>query len=115
MIELHLPYPPSVNSIWRRSGTTIHKSSKYKKWIRDAGWQVAAQKPGGIKGPYAMSIQAVRPDKRRRDLANLEKVVSDLLQSLGVVEDDSYAELISMRWVTTGEGVTVRITPAGME
>lgn len=115
MIEIQLPYPPSANRLWRRSGTHIHKSAQYTKWLREAGWQAISQKPGGIKGPYALQIQAVRPDKRKRDLGNLLKGIEDLLVSIGVIEDDSHADLISMRWVTTGEGITVRISPAGLE
>src|SRR5690242_19697369 len=65
VIELHLPFPPSANSIWRKSGTRMHKSAGYAAWLREAGWQVIAQKQGAIKGPYKLSINAARPDKRR--------------------------------------------------
>ena len=115
MIELQLPFPPSANRLWRRSGTHMHKSKTYTDWLKEAGWQVIAQKPGGIKGPYKISINAVRPDKRRRDLDNLLKPISDVLVSVGVVADDCHAEMISMRWVTAGEGVTVRVEKAGLE
>lgn len=115
MIELQLPFPPSANRLWRRSGHTIHKSKTYTDWLRDAGWQVIAQKAGGIAGPYTLSIQAKRPDKRRRDIDNLIKPISDLLVSVGAVADDTHCEMVSARWVTSGEGVTVRISPAGVE
>ena len=115
MIELHLSYPPSANRLWRRGKNNIYASKEYTTWKREAGWQVIAQKPGGIAGPYRLSLNAVRPDKRKRDLGNLLKAVEDLLVSAGVIEDDSKAEMISMRWVTSGEGITVRIEPAGME
>jgi heat shock protein HtpX len=36
-----------------------------------------------------LQVQAVRPDKRRRDLDNLLKASSDLLTRLNVIEDDS--------------------------
>ena len=74
-----------------------------------------AQRPGGIKGPYALSILAKRPDKRRRDIDNLIKPISDLLMTVGVIEDDSDCDLVSARWVTIGDGVRVLITPAGVE
>ena len=41
---------------------------------------------------------ARRPDKRRRDLGNLEKVVSDFLQDMKIIEDDSLAESILLEW-----------------
>ncbi len=115
MIELQLPFPPSANRLWRRSGHTIHKSKTYTDWLRDAGWQVIAQKAGGIAGPYTLAIQAKRPDKRRRDIDNLIKPINDLLMSVGAVDDDSHCELVSARWVTTGDGITVRIERAVTE
>ncbi len=74
-----------------------------------------SQKPVGIVGPYKLSIDAVRPDKRKRDLDNLFKATSDLLVEIGVIGDDCQCEMISARWVTTGEGMTVRISKAGLE
>jgi crossover junction endodeoxyribonuclease RusA len=56
-----------------------------------------------------LAIEAVRPDKRRRDIDNLIKPVSDLLCSIGVIEDDSYCEKVSAEWITGGEGILTRI------
>lgn len=118
--ELHLPLPPSANRLWRAGRGNIYTSPRYKNWLRDAGWLAIAQhkeqpKPPRINGPYALSVQAVRPDKRRRDLDNLIKPINDLLKTIDVVEDDSHMEMLSMRWVTDGEGVYVRVSPAAME
>jgi Holliday junction resolvase RusA-like endonuclease len=51
----------------------------------------------------------VAPDKRRRDLGNLEKPISDLLQSLGVIDDDSNARAINLQWVDAGEPITITV------
>lgn len=115
MIELWLPYPPSANHIWIRARTGMRKSAAYVAWLLEAGAEVRRQKPGKITGPYKISITAARPDKRKRDLGNLEKAISDLLQSCGVVRNDSDAEMISLRWATSGDGVAVRLEPAGVE
>lgn len=115
MIELTLPYPPSGNALYRANRGRVHKSGRYVKWLRDAGYLALAQKPGGITGAYKLSIDAVRPDKRKRDLDNLFKATSDLLVTIGVVGDDSECEMISARWVTSGEGMTVRVERAGVE
>lgn len=58
------------------------------------------------------NIDAVRPDKRHRDLDNLLKSSSDLLQHIGIVENDSLCQQISARWVSAGEGITVTVEPA---
>src|SRR3972149_3390704 len=99
MIKLHLPYPPSANRLWRRSGNHIHRSTKYTKWLSDAGYIALSQRPGGINGPYRMTIQAVKPDNRRRDLDNLFKATSDLLVSVGVIDDDCECTMISAKWI----------------
>jgi Holliday junction resolvase RusA-like endonuclease len=107
-IELHIPtLPPSSNRIWRRSGRTIHKSPAYVRWLRDAGWAVKAQRPGTIRGPYRLMVAAARSS--RVDLDNTIKPISDLLQGIGVIEDDKLAESVSARWDSQVEGVTVRV------
>ena len=114
-VELWMPYPVSANSLWRSVKGRVIKSSAYQAWLKEAGLEVMAQRPSKIKGPYKITITAARPDRRRRDLGNLEKSVSDLLQSVGVIEDDCYAEMISMRWATSGDGVSVRLEGVGIE
>jgi len=93
----------------------MRKSNAYVAWLMLAGVEARRQKPSRISGPYHLIIQAARPDKRRRDLDNLLKPISDLLVSVGVIRDDCECEMISARWVTVGEGVTIRIEPAGVE
>lgn len=115
MIVLNLPHPPSANRLWRRARKGMMRSAEYCAWLTEAGWEAKRQRPGQISGPYKISIHAVRPDKRRRDIDNLIKPVGDLLQSLGVIEDDCQAEMVSARWVTSGSGITVILEPAGVE
>lgn len=123
MIDFTVPLPPSANRLWRRSGRHIHKSSEYQAWLSDAGFLVrlrindvaTGSPPQCQHGPYKLTLNATRPDKRRRDLDNLIKPIGDLITSIGLVEDDSKCEMISARWVTTGEGVYVRVEPAGIE
>ncbi len=107
-IEISLPFPPSVNALFANvKGVGRVKTSAYRKWAAEAGWSLAAQRPRGIAGAYEIEITAFRPDNRRRDLGNLEKGISDLLVSQGVVEDDSLAEKITLQWATGGDGVRV--------
>jgi crossover junction endodeoxyribonuclease RusA len=55
-----------------------------------------------IIGEYTLEIAAVKPDKRRRDLGNLEKAVSDLLQKAGVIQDDYLCQDIHLHWAKSG-------------
>jgi crossover junction endodeoxyribonuclease RusA len=81
----------------------MHRSTEYTAWCKNAEWAVAAQVRGKhIVGEYTLEIIAVKPDKRRRDLGNLEKAVSDLLQKVKVIEDDYLCQDIHMRWAKSG-------------
>ena len=103
-IKLSLPYPPSVNRLWRASaGGRMYRSKEYNDWRDAAGWAISSQAKGkGIKGEYILEIRAVKPDKRRRDLGNLEKAISDLLQEVKVIEDDCLCQDIHILWVKLG-------------
>jgi len=81
----------------------MHRSSKYSAWAKQAEWAVAGQVKGKkIVGEYTLEIVAVKPDKRRRDLGNLEKAVSDLLQKVKVIEDDHLCQDIHLHWAKSG-------------
>lgn len=99
MIRLLLPYPPSVNALYANGGNKRgrHKTPAYKDWEQAAGLCVKDHHRLGL-GSYSISIALRRPDKRRRDLANVEKAVSDLLVAHGVIKDDSFCERLSMQW-----------------
>jgi crossover junction endodeoxyribonuclease RusA len=112
-VIIEIPYPPSVNGIWRGSkGGRHYLSAKYKSWREAAGLMVNAQARGKrVSGPFAVEIQASRPDKRRRDIDNIVKPILDLLASMGVTPDDSECQMIHAEWVGRGEGVRVAVRP----
>jgi len=64
-----------------------------------------------VIGPYELTVRVSRPDERKRDLDNLLKPISDLLCSIGVIEDDSLCRRILAEWITDGDGMIVRIEP----
>ena len=107
---IHLPYPPSINRLYR----SINGRSILSKIGRDYYANVVpiAEASGvNIRGPYVLSITAYRPDKRRRDIGNLEKVTSDLLVKAGVVEDDCLCEAIVSAWACSGVNVAGLVDP----
>ena len=114
-VELHLPYPPSANHLWVRARHGMRKSSSYVTWLALAAIEARKQPFSRVEGQYKISIQAARPDKRRRDLDNLLKPISDLLTQIGAIADDSLCDMLTARWVTTGDGIEVRIEPVGLE
>ena len=93
-----LPFPPSVNNLFlnvSRGGRV--KTAKYRAWEKQAD----AAMPSGIvrlQGEVLAVYTLGRPDKRRRDVANCEKAISDTLTRWGVLEDDSQIVDIRLRW-----------------
>lgn len=98
VVVLHLPHPTSTNRLYRKTSTGVHRSPAYATWFRAAGNELNAQHPGKVSGPYELRISLGRPDRRRRDLDNIVKAISDLLVSHGVVSDDSEAIKITLEW-----------------
>jgi crossover junction endodeoxyribonuclease RusA len=114
-VQLALPHPPSANRLWIRAKKGMRKSEEYCAWLEKAGWLAKSQRPGKVLGAYKLSIHAPRPDRRHRDIDNIIKPISDLLQAIGVIESDHLCEMVSARWVTFGDGVTVFVDRAGVE
>lgn len=99
-IEITLPFPVSVNSIWRGGRKRVFKSAAYITWINEAHLAWLQQKPKlktkKIYGFYRLSVVVSPPDKRRRDLSNLIKVLEDFCQTVGIIEDDSLCRELHM-------------------
>lgn len=103
-----LPYPPSANRMWRHVGSKVLRSAEYETWRKAAVLLIHAETRGkGIAGPYGLTLQIGRPDKRRRDLDNLIKPLNDALVLAGAVADDSDCQRIDAAWVTGIQGVRV--------
>lgn len=117
MIKILLPFPPSVNRLWRATkGGKVYRSPQYVAWRKLAMWQLVGQVKGKkVTSAYKLTILAVRPDKRRRDLGNLEKAVSDILVSQNIIEDDCLCEWMEIRWIEDGPECQIIIEPIGDE
>ena len=99
MIELTLPWPPSVNTYWRTFNGRMIISAKGREYRKAVADQVLIQR--GAKH-YAkkmvVEIEAWRPDNRRRDLDNLLKATLDALAHAGVYKDDSQIVDLRIYW-----------------
>ena len=108
MIKIILALPPSVNNLWRTTATGgMYRSKKYTAWRKTAILNAMLQSGRKrIDGPYKLTLEAVRPDKRKRDLDNLLKAASDCLVEAGII-DDSQCEHIEARWVQSENPCTL--------
>ena len=97
-LTLYLPFPPTVNKLYAGKSRR-HKSAAYKLWLKTAGWELNRQRlPVEPIGRCNITISAVRPDNRRRDIGNLEKATMDLLVSMRVLQDDSLVNRSTLEW-----------------
>lgn len=116
-VRLNLPYPPSVNRLYRTGRGRIYKSPQYKNWLDEAriAWlqQRTTLPTRYIRGRYTLEAFVWPPDGRHRDLGNLEKCISDFLQSVNVIENDRLSKWIRFEWMEqeSTAGVVVTITP----
>ena len=99
MIEMTLPWPPSVNTYWRNFDGRMIISARGREYRETVGDQMTLQKMvKHFKGQLRVEIEAFRPDKRRRDLDNLLKATLDGLAHAGVYEDDSQIVDLRIYW-----------------
>lgn len=111
-IVAELPFPPSVNSLYNGGMRSKRRfiSSKYQDWIDVAGQRLAKQRVGKINGLTFVTYGFQRPDKRRRDVQNYLKAVTDLLVKRGIIEDDSLIQGEYAYWINEpGDSVLVNI------
>ena len=99
MIELTLPWPPTVNTYWRMYQNRMIISEAGRKYRKAVAEQVFLQSRGKTTvGPVKVVIEAWRPDNRRRDLDNLLKAVLDSLGHAGIYIDDSLIVDLRIYW-----------------
>lgn len=106
MMELILPFPPSVNSYWRQFQGRTLISKKGREYRLAVAEQVLIQK--GAKhysGKVKLTIEAWRPDDRRRDLDNLLKAPLDALTHAGVYDDDHLIVDLRIYWADEKGGM----------
>ena len=112
MITIFLPYPPTVNNLYENRGKSRGKTASYNAWIKLAGYKLNQQHIEPVKGLVKIHIYVVKPDKRKRDVSNIEKSVTDLLVKHGILEDDDRIIKNTQEWVTGDIECAVVITPA---
>lgn len=114
-IEIHLPFPPSVNRIWRANKAgrkRVSISPEYEAWKRHADrLSIALGSHRGlriIKGPFEARIILKR---QRGDLDNRVKGVLDWAQSRELIADDKHCERLIVEWGEAPHGCRLILIP----
>jgi crossover junction endodeoxyribonuclease RusA len=112
-LHFRLPLPPSANNLFPTSQSG-HRfpSQRYKAWRERAA--VAFAESGcprtRLTGPVIVLYEFSFGDRRRRDVFNYEKAVSDFLVSQGLIEDDCDIVMGIVCRVEGAEWFGVRVT-----
>lgn len=109
VVTLTLPWPPSVNTYWRRRGPRYFVSAAGVEF-REAVRAITLGRVRRIDGPVILRLRAEPPDNRRRDLDNVMKALLDGLQHGGVYADDSQVKRIEAEMFEPVEGGRVIVT-----
>lgn len=101
MLELMLPYPPSVNNYWRsarsRHGVNVHISEAGKKF-RAHVYAAVIQANAVKRYPERLNIEVklYPADARKRDIDNCLKALLDALACAGVYLDDEQVDRLTV-------------------
>ena len=93
-VEFDLPWPPTLNTYYRRHTigrkifTSLSKGARiYKKQVEYIVVKECLKL--GIDQPFEIEFYAFPPDNRKRDVDNLLKAPMDAMESAGVFKNDS--------------------------
>ena len=108
-LELTIPCPPSVNSIYRNvAGKGRVKTARYRTWAVAAGNELLAQRRRHISGPVLIDITCERK-RSNEDVDNKIKAAVDLLVEMQIIDDDRNVQEVRARWgKVTGAVVRVK-------
>jgi crossover junction endodeoxyribonuclease RusA len=114
VIVIDLPFPPSVNHYYRHVGPRILISREGREY---RGCVCAIVARMGIRGvtapleiPLDVRIEVFPPDRRRRDLDNLQKSLLDSLQHAGIYRDDSQVSRLTVERLAVIRGGRITVT-----
>ena len=107
MINITLPYPPTVNTYWRFTNTGVYISAKGKHYKNDVKIRCmnSGFKSFSKDKRLKMFIVAHMSDKRRRDIDNVLKALLDALSGMIYDDDSQVDDLQIVRGGLCPEGV----------
>ena len=109
MISIELPWPPSVNHYYRRTGGgRVFITAKGVDYRMNTSLACLEHKHTFDKDVrLSVTIYAYPPDKRKRDLDNILKCLLDSLEKAQVFVDDSQIDELIIRRVGPNDGKVV--------
>mgnify|MGYP000287326186 CR=1 FL=1 len=97
MLELHLPYPPTVNSLWQKRGKRFFLSKRGQAFRAAVFAVTGGMMYQTMMGRVRVEIEVYPPDRLKRDIDNVIKIILDSLQSAKVYADDAQVWELSVK------------------
>lgn len=114
MIEVTLPFPPSVNNLFAGRHRR-YPSKRYVAWRRESELEIVRQCRGAksLPGPVVIDIELAPPDRRPRDADNYLKGIVDLAVRMRLIADDNRRHVaeVRARWIDGPARAVVRLLP----
>mgnify|MGYP000256078139 CR=1 FL=1 len=111
-ITLTLPYPPSINNYYGYVRGRVYIKKPGKVYRRAVWAYVKKEGFPMLHGPLELMQQIYPPDRKRRDIDNINKCLLDALQHADIMADDSQIKTMHqyMREPVKGGRVIVTIS-----
>lgn len=106
MITIELPFPPSVNTYWRKSPRGMYIAKKGKEFRSRVVAKCIDSGLYGrlVSGRVAVDIDLYPPDRRRRDIDNYLKGLLDSLTHSKLWVDDEQIDVLTVQRMTVERG-----------
>jgi len=98
MINIQLPFPPTLNTYYRHVGARVLISRKGRIYRTRVKCEIIKAGNPRIEGDITCVIEACPPDRRKRDLDNLLKATFDSMEHANLFENDNQIKDLRIYW-----------------
>jgi len=121
MTTIQLPYPPSMNTIWRSYHGHVVLSAAARRWKRDAQMLALGAGMRPLAGAVVVMTtlhpkltKAGMASKQRQDCDNHIKITLDALNGVGFIDDKQVIRIVAeVGEPIQGGGLTVTVKQHG--
>ena len=97
--EFILPWPPTVNSIWRKGNGRTYRRPSYMAWRASAAEAIGSlsmvEEP--YEGKVSIECRLYAPNQRSYDVDNRAKAILDILEGTLIANDSQVDRLVMLR------------------
>ena len=93
---IELKYPPSSNNLYFNAGKLRVKTKKAKNYEKYAAYMIRGEKASFGSKRLDVIIRVFPPDHRKRDIANVEKILMDSCVKASLFNDDSQIDKLTI-------------------